>query len=115
MLEVTAPGADALQVDLDRAAGQLADLPTTEVAQLVEPAAKAAPRRTGALAASVTVTALADTVTINVGARHGIYVHEGTRHMPARPWVRDAADPDRLAAVYDQHVADSVAPLEGTY
>lgn len=110
-VEVSAPGAARLARDLARAADQLDDAALTR--RVGEPIARraeaTAPRRTGTLARSISVTK--DGVVVD--AAHAIFVHAGTRHMPGRPFLTRAiineAEAGRIA---DQYLADVLGPIE---
>jgi HK97 gp10 family phage protein len=74
-----------------------------DVAEDVEARARAfAPRRTGRLAASHRVVELRDRVGalasmgVENRAPYVLYVHEGTEHMRANPWLRRAVESERF-------------------
>lgn len=50
------------------------------------------PVDTGALRESHRMEATDEGLTISAGADHALYVHEGTRRMGARPWLREAVE-----------------------
>lgn len=64
---------------------------TQRVGSEVERRAEArAPRRTGALAASITSHRIKDGVETTVGVDYGAYVEYGTSDTPAQPFLRPA-------------------------
>ena len=109
-VEVSAPGAARLARDLARAADQLDDAALTR--RVGEPIARraeaTAPRRTGTLARSISVTK--DGVVVD--AAHAIFVHAGTRHMPGRPFLTRAIDEAEAIRIADQYLADVLGPIE---
>lgn len=111
-VEVSAPGAGRLARDLARAADELDDATLTR--DVAEPIARraqaAAPRRTGTLARSIHVT----TTGVAVDAAHAVFVHWGTRHMAARPFVTRSVDEAEAARITEQHIAETLGPIEGT-
>jgi hypothetical protein len=50
------------------------------------------PVDTGALRASESVESDDQRLTLRAGTDHALYVHQGTRRMTARPFMRDAAE-----------------------
>ena len=108
-VEVSAPGAARLARDLARAADQLDDAALTR--RVGEPIARraeaTAPRRTGTLARSISVTK--DGVVVD--AAHAIFVHAGTRHMPGRPFLR-AINEAEVIRIANQYLADVLGPIE---
>ena len=111
-VEVSAPGAARLARDLARAADQLDDAALTR--RVGEPIARraeaTAPRRTGALARSVSVTK--DGVVVD--AAHAIFVHAGTRHMPGRPFLTRAINEAEAIRIADHYLADVLGPIESS-
>ena len=109
-VEVSAPGAARLARDLARAADQLDDAALTR--RVGEPIARraeaTAPRRTGTLARSISVTPAG----VVVDAAHAIFVHAGTRHMPGRPFLTRAIN--EAGRIADQYLADVLGPIESS-
>lgn len=60
----------------------------TTGAQLLASAQAAAPVDTGELRDSGSISVSGTTLTIQFSADHAVYVHEGTRYMGARPFLR---------------------------
>ena len=110
-VEVSAPGAARLARDLARAADQLDDAALTRRVgeQIARRAEATAPRRTGTLARSISVTK--DGVVV-VDAAHAIFVHAGTRHMPGRPFLTRAINEAEAIRIADQYLADVLGPIE---
>src|SRR5262245_54681212 len=96
-LTVDPGAADRLGASLTRAADALEDpsgLTDRIARQVASDAGARTPRRTGALAGSLTVrgaTIEANPATVLTwGARYGVFVNFGTRYMRAQPFATDA-------------------------
>lgn len=74
-----------------------------DIAKAVESQARPdAPRATGRLAGSDTITVTADSWSIANTQPYAVPVHWGTRYMRARPWLVTAAqDTDQLGMLAD--------------
>ena len=115
---ITLKGAARLEGDLDRAGRQLGDLrdAARDTARLVASAGSAgAPRRTGALAASLEPTAGRNLSSITSALVYAVPIHWGrpAHHIEANPFLYRAAQRTEpaWAGVYEravQKVADSV-------
>lgn len=64
-------------------------------------AKKLAPVKTGNLRRTITSTATERAAIVGASAAYAIYVHDGTRYMPARPFLADG-----IAASRDQIIAE---------
>lgn len=116
MSGVSAPALSGLTRSLRAAADQVADLEATnlEAAQTIAAAFRpVAPRRTGALAASVRASATPTQARVTVGVRYAVPVLFGAPRAGTRPArvtpVTIAQDTGRWLHVYEQHVADAAA------
>lgn len=110
--------ADQLARQLDTAAGKLADLDATTAAAGELVAAGPAPRRSGRLAAGVTVAHLSGGgVAVASTAPYYSFVHWGApgRHVRAQPWLalQLAASQDRILDLYTTHAATVLAQVKG--
>jgi hypothetical protein len=115
---ITLKGAPRFEADLDRAARELEDLrdAATEVARVVRSAGSSeSPRRTGALAASLTSSAGRNLSTITSGLVYAIPIHYGrpAHGIEANPFLMRAAQKTEpvWTGIYErsvQRVADSV-------
>jgi hypothetical protein len=120
---VTVDGARQLRATLKRAGEDLADLRSTNAAVATYVAvrsAAAAPRRSGALAASVRGNAAATNATIRAGGAAVPYagpIHWGwpARHIAAQPFIADTAATTEpaWAAIYRARVSAIVNRIRG--
>lgn len=109
--------AEQLARQLERAADDLGNLdaPAGEAGDLV--GAGPAPRRSGRLAAGVTVAQIPNGVAVASTAPYFTYVHFGApgRHVRAQPWLADqlVAQADRILDLYREHASDALAQVKG--
>lgn len=59
---------------------------------LLEDMKRRTPVDTGELRDSETAESNETSLTLRASAPHAVYVHQGTRHMTARPFMRDAVE-----------------------
>ena len=91
--KVELQGFDTLSRSLDAAGRELKTMPEANATagEIIASAARTrAPRRTGALAASVAAEPERDGVAIVAGERYAPFVEYGTRTMRAEPYIRPA-------------------------
>lgn len=112
MLSVDADGTTELASTLGAAAAALVDLEGVDDAagDLVLGAARV-PRDRGTLAASLTSVG----GVLSASARHAPFVHWGTKHLRARPFLLDAlaAREEAVANLYADHVEDALDTIKG--
>lgn len=117
--KATIDGDKQLVATLGKAITDLGDLGESgqrAAALIVNAARGRAPRRTGALAGSVSVGQVTGTVaTAQATVRYGGFVHWGTRHMAAQPFLSDAATSTEGAwlPLYETQVARAVDQVRG--
>jgi phage gpG-like protein len=118
--QVTVIGQRRLSATISRAARDLGDLSAAggrAAAVIVAAGRGRAPRRTGALAASLTPTATATTATVSSRRRYAAVIHWGwpARRIAAHPFLLDAAT--ITAPVwqpwYQAEIAAAVARVRG--
>ena len=125
---VRVEGAARLRRELRRAGDDLGDMTAAHraVAQIVATMAQAtAPRRSGALAATVRGSGTKTRASVRAGYKRTPYagvIHYGTpsgypRHYQPQPWIQLAATEEepRWVLVYRQAVDKAIAKVGGTY
>lgn len=114
MTRVEVTGDKAVIAKLERAAHDVAQLegPTRAAAREVErSAARRAPKRTGRLAASNSVSVAGGLGTVRNTVRYAPYVEYGTRYMRAQPFLRPALYLAPIDRIYEQHAERAVRDL----
>jgi len=120
-VSVRVDGLDRLRKTMKRAGADLDDLKNANAAvatMVAGVAASRAPRRTGALAGTVRGNRAQRKAQVLVGKKavpYGIFVHEGTTHVPARPFASEAAQATepRWVAMYRAETVRIVATIRG--
>lgn len=116
--QVTIKGADRLATTLERAADELRDLGpvNTEAGEhAAETARRAAPRRSGALAASIGSTASRDSVQVHAASRYAGVINYGwpRRNIAAQPFLTNVLDDDRIPRIYLEAITRIINRIEG--
>lgn len=84
---------------------------TTISALLIERGSKMrAPVDTGRLRASIATSLHPLSATISTHVFYAQYVHEGTRYMPARPFMRDTAEQEKekINSVFKEEISSAL-------
>jgi HK97 gp10 family phage protein len=117
--KVTVDGDATMVATLGKAITDLGDLAGAghrAASVIVDAARGRAPRRTGALAGSISAGPVTGTVaSVKATVRYGGPVHWGTRHMAAQPFLSDAATATEGAwlPLYETEVARAVDQVRG--
>ena len=119
-MPVTVRGGRELETTLGQAAddvGKTGRASAKSATEIATGARARAPRRTGALIASIRARPVGPVAVVSVGVRYAAPVHWGVpgRGIPAQPFLLDAAEAATPQVVdnYRRDVSDAVAKVKG--